>query len=144
MRVSILIFSDVSVESLFRSSFTTPGSQWLFPQPPPCLPNQPEVKRQDSVRLDSWRRRFAITATPGIHWVQRGGEESGRRRRKLQLLITSSHELTSLLFISSVSFVLRCFYSASPCVYKKKMEHFYRNQSRGSILMPAITVFSLC
>lgn len=136
MRVSILIFSDVSVESLFRSSFTTPGSLQLFPHHPSASP--PGLRLTGWQALQGWgSRKGEVPSLPPLESMGAGG---GERR---DFAITSDLGLTSL-FISLVS-VFCSVYTLPVCVFiKRKQSIFYRNQSKGPILMPANANFSSC
>lgn len=136
MHVSILIFSDVSVESLFRSSFTTPGSLQLFPHHPSASP--PSLRLRGWQALQGWgSRKGEVPSRPPLESV---GAEGGERR---DFSITSDLGLT-FLFISLVSLFCNV-YTLPVCVFmKRKQSIFYRNQSKGPILMPANAIFSSC
>lgn len=91
VRVSMLIFSDVSVESLFRNPFTAPGSRQPLPPgqaqrlPPPPRLAAPSLRDRT---VGGWvpGRRSAITAAPS--GAQGGGEGRGEEGGQAGLLIT--------------------------------------------------------
>lgn len=123
MHVSILIFSDVSVESLFRSSFTTLGSRRLFPPPPLRLPSRPEARRQvDSPGLGPQGRRGAVTANLGFNGHRWRGEKGAFHH-------VQSRAHISFHFLGLC--VLWCLDSASLCIYKKKVEQFLYESIQG-------------
>lgn len=92
VRVSMLIFSDVSVESLFRNPFTAPGSrQPLPPGPAGTAPASAPQLAAPSLRdrtVGGWvpGRRSAITAAPS--GAPGGGEGRGEEGGQAGLLIT--------------------------------------------------------
>lgn len=89
MHVSRLIFSDVSAESLFRSSFTSPGSRRLFP-PATTAPPQPASTLEAGVP----RKERCSHCYPQTHWVRTAGEgeeEEREKREENEFLITSGH-----------------------------------------------------
>lgn len=113
MHVSILIFSDVSVESLFRSSFTTPGSLQLFPH----HPGASDLRLRGWQALQGWgSRKGEVPSLPPLESMGAGG---GERR---DFSITSDLGLTSL-FISLVS-VFCSVYTLPVCVFIKRKQHF--------------------
>ena len=115
MHVSILIFSDVSVESLFRSSFTTPGSLQLFPHHPSASPPGLRLRGWQAVR--AWGSREG--EIPSLPLLESVGAGRGERR---DFSITWSWAHLSFHFFGLC--VLQCLYSTSLCIYKKKTEHF--------------------
>lgn len=149
MHVSILIFSDVSGEILLRSSFTTPGSRQLCPQPPqrrPSPPPQAGVPTYPPTQAGDSRSRCHPLDSLGAGCRAGKGESEEVEEKKggKELLIPSSPSACLFAFHCS-GLRPALFIFAILCIYKKKMGQvfFCRNQSKGTIRMPAMPDFPL-
>lgn len=131
MHVSRLIFSDVSGESLFRNSFTAPGSPSFLPTSPGQRPHSGL-----SVRLGSKQGQSDHRHPRTSGW--RGGRRRGRAFRH----VWSLTPLSSFIAWVSVFCVFKLCQSVD---VEKEMEPFFsRNQSRCSIPMPTSAILRFC